>query len=38
MDRGRIVQRGRHRELLQVAGPYAEMHRKQLLEQELGIA
>ena len=38
MDRGRIVQRGRHRELLQATGPYAEMHRKQLLEQELGIA
>ena len=38
MDRGRIVQRGRHHELLRAAGPYAEMHRKQLLEQELGIA
>ena len=38
MDRGRIVQRGRHRELLKAEGPYAEMHRKQLLEQELGIA
>ncbi|MDE2925566.1 MAG: ABC transporter ATP-binding protein [Acidobacteriota bacterium] len=38
LDRGRIVQRGRHRELLRTAGPYAEMHRKQLLEQELGIA
>ncbi len=38
MDRGRIVQRGRHHELLRTAGPYAEMHRKQLLEQELGLA
>ena len=38
MDRGRIVQRGRHPELLQATGHYAEMHRKQLLERELGIA
>jgi ATP-binding cassette subfamily B protein len=35
LDRGRIVERGRHDELVEKGGLYAEMHRKQLLEEEL---
>jgi ATP-binding cassette, subfamily B, multidrug efflux pump len=32
---GRIVERGRHDQLVAAGGPYAELHRKQLLEEEL---
>ena len=35
LDEGRIVERGRHHELVAHGGLYAEMHRRQLLEEEL---
>ena len=35
LDEGRIVERGRHDELVARGGVYAELYRKQLLEEEL---
>ena len=35
LDRGRIAERGRHDELVARNGLYAELHRRQLLEEEL---
>jgi ATP-binding cassette subfamily B protein len=35
LDEGRIVERGRHDQLVATGGAYAELYRKQLLEEEL---
>jgi ATP-binding cassette, subfamily B, multidrug efflux pump len=35
LQNGEIVERGTHKELIEINGIYADLHRKQLLEQEL---
>jgi ATP-binding cassette subfamily B protein len=35
LQNGEIVERGTHNELVELDGIYSELHRKQLLEQEL---
>ena len=35
LERGRIVEQGAHNELMALGGHYAELYRKQLLEEEL---
>jgi ATP-binding cassette subfamily B protein len=35
MREGKIVERGRHDELVALGGFYAELHRRQLLEREI---
>jgi ATP-binding cassette subfamily B protein len=35
LEQGRIVEQGRHDDLVRAGGPYSDMHRRQLLEEEL---
>jgi ATP-binding cassette subfamily B protein len=37
LDEGRVTERGTHRELLERSGVYAQMYRRQLLEEELEV-
>jgi ATP-binding cassette subfamily B protein len=35
LDEGRVVEKGKHGELVQLGGYYADLYKKQLLEEEL---
>jgi len=35
LDNGRIIERGTHDELIEQGGEYADLYRRQLLEEEL---
>lgn len=38
MNQGEIVERGTHERLLEGGGYYAELHRRQLLEEEIQVS
>ncbi len=37
LEKGEIVERGTHKDLLEAEGPYATLYDRQLLKEELGV-